>query len=241
MIKNINYLLNDKAEINNHLDKINYSLNKLSAEKRIDWSIDNLPQEFALSSSFGIQSIISLHLITSKIPSIPIILIDTGYMFPETYNFIDMIKKKLNLNLNIFRSKKSPAWQEAKYGKLWEQGLKGINKYNYINKVIPMKKALKKLNVKTWFAGLRKDQSQTRKKLNFLSIQKNTFKFLPILDWNDKKAYDYIKNNKLDLHPLWNKGYLSIGDVHTTHKWNNKMKKEEARFFGLKRECGIHE
>lgn len=240
MKKNINDLLYKKTKIN-CLNQINYELKQISAEERIDWAIDNLPKEFALSSSFGLQSMVSLHLITSKIPSIPIILIDTGYMFPQTYKFIDKIKKKLNLNLKIFRSKKSAAWQEARYGKLWEQGLKGIEKYNTINKIIPMKHALKKLNIKTWFAGLRKKQSSSREKLNFLSIKENIFKLLPILDWNDKQIYEYLKINKLDLHPLWNKGYLSIGDIHTTHKLKNGMKKEETRFFGLKRECGIHE
>lgn len=240
MIKNINDLLYKKTKTK-YLDQINCKLQKISAEERIDWALENLPKEFTLSSSFGLHSIVSLHLITSKIPSIPIILIDTGYMFPETYRFIDKIKEKMDLNLKIFRSKKSAAWQEAKYGKLWEQGLKGIKKYNTINKIIPIKYALKQLNIKTWFAGLRRKQSSSRKKLNFLSIKKNIFKLLPILDWDDKKVYKYLKINQLDFHPLWNSGYLSIGDIHTTHKWQDGMKKEDTRFFGLKRECGIHE
>lgn len=223
------------------LNELNNNLKKLSVDARIEWAINHLPEKFMLSSSFGIHSVVSLHLLTRKIPRIPVVIIDTGYLFPETYKFIDKLTKELNLNLKIFRSNKSPAWQESIYGKLWEKGLQGIEKYNLINKVKPMKIALKFLSIKTWFAGLRNNQSDSRKNLKILEIQKNFFKFLPIVDWNNKKIYQYIKNNNLIIHPLWKQGYLSVGDIHTTNKWKPGQKTEETRFFGLKRECGLHE
>lgn len=147
----------------------------------------------------------------------------------------------LKLNLKVFRSSISPAWQEARYGKLWKQGLNGINKYNYINKIEVMNYALSKLNVKTWFAGLRREQSNSRKTLPILSITKNIFKFLPIVDWNNKKIYQYIKLFNLKYNPLWEKGYVSVGDTHTTMKWKPGIKEEDTRFFGIKRECSLHE
>ncbi|MBX4276529.1 phosphoadenosine phosphosulfate reductase family protein, partial [Mycobacterium tuberculosis] len=79
-------------------------------------------------------------------PDIPVILTDTGYLFPETYQFIDELTDKLKLNLKVYRAAESAAWQEARYGKLWEQGVEGIEKYNEINKVEPMNRALKELN-----------------------------------------------------------------------------------------------
>ncbi|HMI77036.1 MAG TPA: phosphoadenosine phosphosulfate reductase family protein, partial [Buchnera sp. (in: enterobacteria)] len=84
-------------------------------------------------------------------------------------------------------------------------------------------------------------QSHSRSKLSFIDIKNNVFKFLPILDWTNDQIHSYIKKNKLDYHPLWNKGYLSVGDIHTTKKYQSGMKEEETRFFGLKRECGLHE
>ena len=78
-------------------------------------------------------------------PDIPVILIDTGYLFPETYRFIDQLTDQLKLNLQVFRAEQSPARQEARYGKLWEQGVEGIEKYNQINKVEPMNRALETL------------------------------------------------------------------------------------------------
>ncbi|MCW5196927.1 phosphoadenosine phosphosulfate reductase family protein, partial [Buchnera aphidicola (Pemphigus obesinymphae)] len=92
----------------------------------------------------------------------------------------------------------------------------------------------------TWFSGLRRSQSKSRYHLSFISIQKKIFKFLPILDWDNNKTFAYIKKNNLGYHPLWHKGYLSVGDVHTTSKYKYGMREEDTRFFGLKRECGLH-
>lgn len=148
---------------------------------------------------------------------------------------------KLKLNLKVYRATESAAWQEARYGKLWEQGVEGIEKYNDINKVEPMNRALKELNAQTWFAGLRREQSGSRANLPVLAIQRGVFKVLPIIDWDNRTIYQYLQKHGLKYHPLWDEGYLSVGDTHTTRKWEPGMAEEETRFFGLKRECGLHE
>ncbi|RWR01784.1 phosphoadenosine phosphosulfate reductase [[Pantoea] beijingensis] len=222
------------AEVNTHLEKC-------SAEERVIWALENLPGDFVLSSSFGIQAAVSLHLVTRQKPDIPVILTDTGYLFPETYRFIDALTEQLDLNLQVFRAGQSPAWQEARYGKLWEQGVEGIEKYNQINKVEPMNRALETLGGQTWFAGLRRDQSGSRAHLPVLAIQRGVFKILPIIDWDNRQVYQYLQQHGLRYHPLWDEGYLSVGDTHTTRKWEPGMAEEETRFFGLKRECGLHE
>ncbi|UCB30122.1 phosphoadenylyl-sulfate reductase [Duffyella gerundensis] len=241
--------LRDLAELN-QLPKVerilalaatNARLEKLSAEERVSWALENMPGEFVLSSSFGIQAAVSLHLVTQQKPDIPVILTDTGYLFPETYRFIDALTEKLNLNLKVYQAEHSAAWQEARYGKLWEQGVEGIEKYNLINKVEPMNRALSSLDAQTWFAGLRRDQSGSRANLPVLAIQRGVFKILPIIDWDNRQVYQYLQQHGLSYHPLWEEGYLSVGDTHTTKKWEPGMAEEETRFFGLKRECGLHE
>lgn len=235
--------LNDlpKVERVMALAEVNTKLEKLSAQDRVIWALENLPGEAVLSSSFGIQAAVSLHLVSQIKPDIPVILTDTGYLFPETYQFIDELTDKLDLNLKVFRAEQSAAWQEARYGKLWEQGVEGIERYNDINKVEPMNRALETLNGQTWFAGLRRDQSSSRANLPVLAIQRGVFKVLPIIDWDNKQVYQYLKEHGLGYHPLWEQGYLSVGDTHTTRKWEPGMAEEETRFFGLKRECGLHE
>lgn len=219
----------------------NAQLEKSSAEERVSWALENLPGAYVLSSSFGIQAAVSLHLVTRQQPDIPVILTDTGYLFPETYRFIDELADQLNLNLKVFRAETSPAWQEARYGKLWEQGVEGIEKYNEINKVEPMNRGLDTLGAQTWFAGLRRDQSGSRANLPVLGVQRSVFKVLPIIDWDNRQIHQYLQDNNLKYHPLWDQGYLSVGDTHTTRKWEPGMAEEETRFFGLKRECGLHE
>ncbi|WP_159567077.1 phosphoadenylyl-sulfate reductase [Budvicia diplopodorum] len=223
------------------LADINRRLESLSAAKRVEWALEHLPENKVLSSSFGIQAAVCLHLVSRQRPDIPVVLTDTGYLFPETYQFIDRLTEQLGLNLKVYRSLHTPAWQEARYGKLWEQGVEGIDRYNQLNKVEPMSRALTELQAQTWFAGLRREQSGSRGLLPVLAIQRGVFKFLPIVDWDSRQVYRYLTDNELSYHPLWDQGYLSVGDTHTTRKWEPGMSEEQTRFFGLKRECGLHE
>ena len=104
-----------------------------------------------------------------------------------------------------------------------------------------MRRALDELEAGTWFSGLRREQSQSRANLPILSIQNGVFKFLPVIDWTNKDVHYYLEEHSLSYHPLRDHGYLSIGDTHTTKKWEPGMTEEETRFNGLKRECGLHE
>lgn len=219
----------------------NAQLEALSAQERVRWALEHLPGEFVLSSSFGIQAALMLHLVSQQKSDVPVILTDTGYLFPETYQFIDQLTERLQLNLKVYRAELSAAWQEARYGKLWEQGVEGIERYNQLNKVEPMARALSELNATTWFSGLRREQSGSRGNLPVLAIQRGRFKFLPVIDWSNKDVFYYFKEHDLPYHPLWEQGYLSVGDTHTTTKWEPGMSEEQTRFFGLKRECGLHE
>lgn len=213
-----------------------------SAEDRIAWTIENFGERQAmLSSSFGAQSAVLLHMVTREAPNIPVVLIDTGYLFPETYEFIDELTERLDLNLKVYRSNLSPAWQEARFGKLWEQGVEGIERYNEMNKVEPMAAALADLKSRAWISGVRAQQSSIRKDLEVLALKNGVLRVHPIIDWTDMDVFDYLKKHDLPYHPLWEQGYPSIGDVHTSHKITDMSEAEQARFFGLKRECGLHE
>ena len=221
--------------------ELNIKLEAMNAQQRVAWSLDNLPAGFMVSSSFGAQSAVMLHLLTQQYPDIPVVLTDTGYLFPETYQFIDELTEKLNLNLKVYRSPVSPGWQEARYGKLWEKGIEGIEQYNQMNKVIPMQRAMEELDTKTWFAGLRRSQSDSRENLKVIQKLKKQLKVFPIMDWSNKDVHYYLKEHDLPYHPLWEKGYVSIGDWHTTRSLEEGMSEQDTRFFGLKRECGLHE
>jgi phosphoadenosine phosphosulfate reductase len=213
----------------------------MTAEKRIESALRTLPGQHIVTSSFGAQSAVMLHLVTQQKADIPVVLIDTGYLFSETYQFVDELTERLELNLKVFRSEISTAWQEARFGQRWEKGIRGIEGYNLQNKVEPMQRAIEELNVGTWFSGLRRNQSLERAKTPFVESAGDRFKIYPIADWSDKDVYDYLKKHDLPYHPLWEKGYVSIGDKHMTKSLADVDSIDETRFFGLKRECGLHE
>lgn len=223
------------------LKAANAALEKLDAPARVAWALEHGPGVAALSSSFGAQSAVALHLLTQQRPDIPVILVDTGYLFPETYRFADALIDRLKLNIQVFRPLVSRAWMEARHGRLWEQGVVGIEQYNNLRKVEPMRRALDELDVGTWFTGLRRQQSTSRTDTPIVQLRGTRWKVSPIADWTDRDIWQYMKAHDLPYHPLWDEGYVSIGDIHTTRRWEPGMREEDTRFFGLKRECGIHE
>lgn len=229
------------AESTRSLAELNRWLGGLYAEERIAWALDNLSGTHALSSSFGAQAAVSLHLATTQRPDLPVMLIDTGYLFPETYAFVDTMSERLSLNLKVYRPQIGIAWMEARHGRLWEQGREGLERYNRLRKIEPMQRALRELGVRTWIAGLRRTQSTSRAGIDFLELQDGRWKLHPIADWTDRDVWTYLQRYDLPYHPLWHDGYVSIGDVHSTRRWEAGMREEDTRFFGLKRECGLHE
>src|SRR3954471_8613113 len=120
------FTVNQEVADKEALSVVNQTLESLPAQQRVEQAVELLPGNHVLSSSFGAQSAVMLHMVNQVVPGIPVILIDTGYLFPETYQFIDDLTRKLNLNLKTYRPSASAAWQESRYGKLWDKGLEGI-------------------------------------------------------------------------------------------------------------------
>ena len=212
----------------------------LPAAARVARALDLLPGPHVLSSAFGAQSAVMLHLVTQQAPQIPVIVVDTGYLFPETYQFIETLTAKLKLNLHVYSAPLSPARQEALNGRLWEQGIDGLDRYNAVRKLEPMQRGLRELGARTWFTGLRRAQSSTRAHIGAVALQDSFVKVHPLFDWTDRNIGVYMKRHGLPYHPLWDQGYVSIGDWHTTRPLHEAGSAEATRFHGLKRECGLH-
>src|SRR5262245_31304821 len=130
------------------LAAVNASLASAPAEERIAWAAGKFGDTLVLSSSFGAQAAVMLGLATRVRPNIAVVLIDTGYLFPETYRFADELAARLSLNLRVYRAALTPAWIEARHGKLWEQGPDALVRYNRLVKVEPMERALRELGAR---------------------------------------------------------------------------------------------
>ena len=218
----------------------NRTLAELDALGRIRWAWEKYGTGLLASTSFGLQSAVMIHLVREVSKEIPIVFIDTGYLFPGTYEYALKLQEVLNFKAHVYSAKLSPAFQEASFGKLWEQGREGMTKYNWLNKKEPMDRALKEFGTHVWMAGLRRTQANERKELNYVEQQNGMLKLYPILDWDDKTTYQYLPKHDLPYHPLEGMDYDSVGDWHSTRKISEVEKIEDARHGGHGRECGLH-
>ena len=216
-------------------------LENATAEDRVHWAVATFDGGLVMTTSFGIQSAVMLHLVTQIAPDIPVVFIDTGYLFPETYRFADELAIRLKLNLKVYNPAMTAARREALHGKEWEQGIEGLKRYHAANKIEPMERAVRDLAATAWLTGLRRSQASSRENLKIVHQQNKITKIHPIIDWDNRRVHRYLEENGLPYHPFWEQGYVSVGDWHSTSKLLDGMIEEQTRFGGLKRECGLHE
>ena len=218
-------------------------LENLSAQDQLKWGFEQFGERFVLTTSFGIQSAVLLHMTvgikSNQKPTV--IWIDTGYLPKETYNYAEELTKLFELNLLVAQSPMSPARMEALYGRLWETGVqKDLEKYHQIRKVEPLEKAFSDLNVHCWASGVRKGQTKNRKSMSNIDFIRERLTVRPLLNWTKKDIYYYMEKYKLPQHPLFEKGFSTVGDWHSSEAENTNTKGRSTRFGGLSEECGIH-
>jgi phosphoadenosine phosphosulfate reductase len=222
------------------LDEVNDALTDADAEEVIRWAAETFGEQLVISSSFGAHSALMLHLATRVLPRIPVIFLDTGYLFPETYQFAEALRAKFDLRLEVYTPRMTAARQEALYGRLWNGEADDLRRYHELNKIEPMERALDELSARAWLAGLRAEQTEFRSGLRKVALQDGTYKVHPILDWTREDVDAYMVEHDLPHHPLYAWGYRSIGDVHSTVPIDPDDDDRAGRLLGEKRECGIH-
>ena len=229
--------------IQSDLKNYNNQIEHLNPLETIEWAYKTFKNKFAFTTSFGIHSSVLLHIIQSSSlkNKVKIFWIDTGYLPEETYLYADMLINKLSLDIDILQSEISPAHMEAKYGKLWESDNEDdINKYHQLRKIDPLEDALKKYSINCWVSGVRAQQTDNRSKMKFIELVRGRLSLRPILGWTQKEIFYYMEENKLPQHPLFVKGYSSVGDWHSSSAETINIKGRATRFGGIKQECGLH-
>ena len=130
---------------------------------------------------------------------------------------------------------------EALYGKLWETNkASDLDKYHELRKIKPLENALEKYNIQCWASGIRSSQTEDRNKMNFLDLIRQRLSLRPLLNWTNKDIFYYMEENNLPAHPLFSKGYSTVGDWHSSSQDGIDIKGRSTRFGGIKQECGIH-
>jgi phosphoadenosine phosphosulfate reductase len=227
------------------VQQLNEKFEKKNPEEVLSWFLKEYKGKIALSSSLGAEDQVLTHMVCNIDKSTRIFTLDTGRLFPETYDLIDKTNKKYNIKLEVF----FPNHQEVEH----LVGSHGINLfYNSIEnrkeccrvrKLEPLKRAFSELEV--WICGLRKDQSVTRfySKMVEWDEANQMIKINPLIHWNEKQVWDYIKMNDIPYNVLHDKGFPSIGCQPCTRAIAPGEDVRAGRWWWEQpdqKECGLH-
>ena len=216
-------------------------LEQLDALGRLRWGVETFGDGFALTTSFGIQAAVSLHLISRLDCRVPVIWVDTGYLPAETYTYAATLMDRLGIAVHVAQSPVSPARMEALHGRLWETGrVEDLELYHRIRKVEPLDRAMVDLNVTCWASGVRGRQTDHRRSMQPLELVRGRWALRPLLDWSSRDVFYYMQEHDLPQHPLFALGYSTVGDWHSSGPDDGTSSGRATRFGGLKQECGIH-
>jgi phosphoadenosine phosphosulfate reductase len=212
----------------------------LSADQLLDAVLAENSGAPAITCSFQAEDIVVLHLLRKRVPEIPVLFLDTGYHFAETYAYRDRMTQLWNLNLQNISAKQSVAEQESQFGIL---NRSDPGRCCHLRKVEPLLEALQRFDV--WFTGLRREQSPTRKNLKVveqhqLPTGKILLKVSPLAAWTWQEVWDFTTEHQLPSLPLYERGYRSIGCEPCTSVPIEGADPRTGRWGGAKLECGIH-
>ena len=225
------------------IKKYNQELIDMTAQEILTWGYKKFDNQFAITTSFGIQSSVLLNKV-SKLglqKKIKIFWIDTGYLPPETYHYAEKLIEDLSLKIEVLQSELSPARMEAIKGKLWETNkASDLDKYHELRKIKPLENGLEKYNIHCWASGVRSSQTKNRNEMKFIDLIRQRLSLRPLLNWTNKDIFYYMEENNLPQHPLFEKGYSTVGDWHSSGAENTDTTGRSTRFGGLSEECGIH-
>ena len=217
------------------------SVENNDAESIIDQLIREATRDsVCLTCSFQAEDMIVLDLLRSQLPHVPVIFLETGYHFADTYQFRDKIATEWRLNLVNALPRQTVKQQESELGILFTAD---PARCCQLRKVEPLMASLEPYEI--WFTGLRREQSPTRKNLkkiehHRLPSGKTLLKVSPLADWTWAQVWEYTGKHQLSYLPQYDRGYSSIGCEPCTAIPDDPANLRSGRWGGKKLECGIH-
>jgi phosphoadenosine phosphosulfate reductase len=204
------------VETNEKLDLLtqNAMFETADAAKIVEWTAAEFgASDVVMSSSFGADSAVLLHMATQVIPNIKVVFVNTGYLFPQTHTHMEALRLRLNLNVWIYRTKSDPIAYLREAGEENPEWRNDVDRCCGVNKNEPFERAMRELQPKAWLRGIRRQQAVSRKDRQFVewSGRFNCFAISPLLNWDRRTIHAYLKKHDLPYHPLFELGYESIG------------------------------
>ena len=227
------------------LDVLNPMFETSDPQKIIAWSAAQFSDGLVMSSSFGAESAVLIHMAIEVKPDIRIIMVDTGYLFPETHTFMEQLRNRFDLNVWVYRTRNDPIAYLHRAGEENPQWRKDVDSCCAVNKNEPFDRAMRDLLPKAWLRGIRRNQSEIRKNAPFIEWSRRyaCYAVSPMLNWTGREIYAYMKRHDLPYHPLYEKGYLSIGcnPLSCTQPVQIGEGERAGRWAGANKfECGIN-
>jgi phosphoadenosine phosphosulfate reductase len=196
--------------------------------------------EVCVTSSFQAEDMVVVHMVRESLPKAPVIFLDTGYHFAETYVYRDRLAREWDLNLVNVLPQLTVAEQESQFGILNQTA---PDRCCGMRKVGPLFASLEPYKV--WFTGLRREQAKTRANLQAvdtftLPSGKQLEKVSPLADWSSRDVWEFAAAHNIPLLSLYDQGYTSIGCEPCTSLPFDANDPRSGRWGGRKTECGIH-
>jgi phosphoadenosine phosphosulfate reductase len=195
------------------IESLNPLFERSDPEQVVKWAAAQFGRDLVMSSSFGAESALMIHLATRVVPDIRIVMVDTGYLFPETHLFMEQLRHRFDLNVWVFRTRNDPIAYLHKAGEENPEWRKDVDACCAANKNEPFDRAMAQLRPKAWLRGIRRNQSETRRGVPFVewSRRYDCYAISPLLNWTGREIHKYMKAHDLPYHPLYEIGYASIG------------------------------
>ena len=223
------------------LEQISHTLESLPLNEALETVLSGAdPHKVCLTCSFQAEDMIVLHLLRQQIPNVPVLFLDTGYHFAQTYEYRDRIAREWELRLVNVLPQQTVSQQESQFGVLYQSN---PTQCCQLRKVEPLMQSLEPYEI--WFTGLRREQSPSRKNLKIaeqhrLPSAKTLLKVSLLAEWSWKQVWNYVGAHQLSYLPQYDEGYLSIGCQPCTAIPDDPNNPRSGRWGGKKLECGIH-
>jgi len=227
------------------VEQLNQILSGLSTVEGLKWVNANFPKTAKFSTSFGIEDQVVTHFIGTQKLGIEVFTLDTGRLFQETYDVMELTRNQYHLDIiSYFPNQNSVQNLITEKGpNSFYNSVENRKECCFIRKIEPLKRAL--ANTKIWITGIRSEQSQNRKQMNVVEWdeQFQVFKYNPILNWTLEEVENFLNVNNIPVNTLHRKGFASIGCAPCTRAIVPGEDIRAGRWWweNTSKECGLHE
>jgi phosphoadenosine phosphosulfate reductase len=226
--------------------QFNQQLKDQTAIEVLHFFIHNYKDKLAFSSSLGAEDQVITQMISGIDPDVYIFTLDTGRLFPQTYDLLDMTQHRYKVKIRVFfpDNKAVEEMVNNKGINLFYESIENRKLCCHIRKIQSMKRALE--NVDFWISGLRREQSVTREDISVVEWDdlNNKIKINPLINWKSEDLWDYIRQNNIPFNPLHEQGYPSIGCFPCTRAIEPGEDLRAGRWWWENpemKECGLHQ